>query len=618
MANKKFLFFILVFFTGAAMVLADFLLLIFFDHSFSELKMRLGIPGLIFIIIYFIVLGRSAKYFDPSFLKDLQEEEYFTRLKKLGATPIKMIALNVALHLVFLSCVYINGKYLNVAPSMKNPLFLASLAFGMLVGTFIYVVSDGLVSRVLIAYGFTHYPRELREDRQELKAMIIPMAVGIMSVPFACSITMLSIIQAGGSMENLKGGAWSVLLIPAIIFIICVTILAMNLKKNTNRIYAYIVNQLKNLSSEEKDLNQRVIICSVDELGTLSGMINAFCEYLGTGIHDIKEGQNILSGVGTKLETNATDMADSISRISRAVEKVLSKTVSQMESVKTSEQAVTRISNNIKSLEETINHQTASMTQASSAVEQMIGNISSIGAVTEKMAAQFETVGDSADAGIRIQKESEDRIREIVDQSHALQEANKIIASIAAKTNLLSMNAAIEAAHAGETGKGFSVVADEIRKLAETASIESKKISIELKKIITLIDKIVMDAASSGKAFSDVSDRINETEKLVIEVNNAIREQKTGASQVISSLKTMKDLTAKVDSGSKEMENSSVAMTQEINVLHGSAKDIEERMEEVSDSIKNINVSAQQMSTLASDSHTSIVKISKIANGFKV
>ena len=259
-------FWAIVVLTGLSMLAADFLLLIYFDYSFSQLIFRLGIPGLIFLAVYCAVLGQSAKYFNLSSLKESkpenkQADEYSDRLKKIGSVPIKMIALNVVIHAAFLGCVYINNGYLSIIPGMQGPLFLASLAFGMLVGTFIYVANDGLVSRTLIAQNFNNYPRELREKRQELKAMIIPMAAVLMALIFACSVTMLSIIKAGGSINDFRGGDWVILLIPVIIVFICVSILSINLKKNASTLYSSIIEQLENLSSDQKDLRKRITVC---------------------------------------------------------------------------------------------------------------------------------------------------------------------------------------------------------------------------------------------------------------------------------------------------------------------------------------------------------------------
>jgi methyl-accepting chemotaxis protein len=616
--NKKYVFSILVFLTGVAMVAADLLLMVFFGHTFSHLILRFGISGLIFLVVYCCILGLSAKCFDPKFFNGENEKGYSDKLKKIGAVPIKMIALNVVIHAAFLGTIFFRGEQEGIDPVLASPLFLAELSFGMLIGTFIYVVCDGLVSKALMEHNFALYPRGLRENRQELKAMIIPVAASLMALLFSCSITMLGIRMAGGSLDNVQGGAWLPILIPISICFICITILALNLKKNTSLTYTSIVSQLENLSSERKDLTRRITVCSVDELGTITGMVNSFCKYLGEGLRDIKGEQKVLYSAGTQLQGNASGMAESITNISGTADLVLSKTKDQLKSVNNSSQVVRRISEHIKALDESIAVQTSSMAQASAAVEEMIGNISSIGSVTQKMATQVETVDEAAEEGIRIQKESTLRIREIVTQSQALQEANRIIATIAAQTNLLAMNAAIEAAHAGEAGRGFSVVADEIRKLAENSSAESHKIRSELAQIVQTIDRIVNDSEASGSAFAEVSRRISETEKLIMEVTNAIHEQKTGAGQVMNSLRVMNDITAKVSGDSNDMSQGSEEMLHEMGVLQNSAGEMETRMEEMSGSIKGLNSGAQQVSGLADNTRSSIQKISDIADGFEV
>ena len=618
MTNKKLLFLALVIFTGIALVVADFFILFFFGHSFSMLLSRFCPLALVFVVVYSIVLGLNVKYFAPAFFQGYAENEYLARLKKIGGIPIKLIGLNLVLHPVFLGGILFRSSFLGIDSAISGFLFLAMLSFGILAGTFVYVLSDGLVFRALTSHNLIMYPRELREKRQELKLFIVPIVVSLMSLLFGCSIAFLGISQIEGVLDDIKGAGWHTIQIPIAVYFIFVIAMAVAIKKNLSRFYSSIIVQMDNLSSERKDLTRRISICSVDELSTIAGMVNTFCEHLGEGIRGIKSGHKELSGIGTRLEENASGMADSIARISEASEQVLTKTQSQMESVNMSSQAVHQISDHIKALDESIAAQTSSMNQASSAVEEMVENISSIGLVTEKMVSQFETVEKAAEEGSRVQKESAGRIHEIVEQSHALQEANRIIASIAAQTNLLAMNAAIEAAHAGELGRGFSVVADEIRKLAENSSIESHKISAELKQIVGTISLIVKDAEASGTAFAEVAQRINETEKLVIEVSNAVREQKSGAGQVMESLRVMNEQTANVSDGSQKMSLGSESMIQEISALQGSAGVIKTSMEEMSGGIKNININAQEVSDLAVSARSSIQRISTIADGFEV
>jgi len=615
MKNNKFAFLALIIITGVAIILADFLLLHLFGNIRRDANIRFGIPALVFLVIYCIVLGRNTRCFAPSYFRDLSFSVLQKRLKRIGAIPIKSIAISVIIHLVFLAGIFIRDGYLGINAAVKWPLIITIFSFGMLVGTFIYVICDGLVSRNLISSKITEYPRDFREKRQEAKILIIPVAVTLVSLLFACGITIIGTSNNGMGTGSMGMG---VVIIVLAVFFIFITILGFSLKKNCAVMFNSVVQELENLSSEKKDLTRRVSVCSVDELGTIAGMVNAFSKNLNNGISNIKESVNVLSDIGNRLEENASGMAESITGISAATEQILSKTNDQKTSVSNSNEAIQKVANNIRALDESIYTQVSSMSQASSAVEQMVGNIASIGTVTEKMASQFKTVGAAAGEGSRVQIESAERIKEIVEQSKSLQEANKIIATIASKTNLLAMNAAIEAAHAGESGRGFSVVADEIRKLAENSAAESLNINVKLKQIVKTIDLIVKDSRTSESAFSNVQKQIIETEELVVEVDNAIKEQQTGAREVMESLRVMNEITAKVKTGAHEMTLGNDAVLHEIGALESSAGEILSSMQNISGKIHKINTGAKDVSDMAASTKNSIEKISAIADTFKV
>jgi len=611
-------FILLIIFSAIVITLADTLVLLFFGHSLSLILKEFGIPALLFIAVYSSLLGLNAKCFSRFFFKDNSEDEYLARLEKIGAVPIKLIGMSVVIHLVFLSIVFFAGNFLTLEPRVRMPMFLAVVSFGILVGTFMYAMSDGMVFKSILDSKLTRYPRELRKNRQELKLFIIPIVTALMSVLFGASVAVLGISKAGGTMDAIYSSGWSAVQMPIIVYLFVVILLALVMKKTFSRFYSSIILQMENLSSEHKNLTYRTNIFSVDELATLSGMINTFCEQLSSGIRNIKSGQKELIVAGLELEENSSGIADSIALISTAVEKVLTKAHNQIESVNISSKTVNDIARLIKTLEDSVAAQTSSMTEGSTAIEQMADGISSIGIVTEKMTTQFKTVSEASQEGSRILGESKQRISEIVEQSKGLQEANKVIAVIAAQTNLLAMNAAIEAAHAGVMGRGFSVVADEIRKLAESSSAESKKIKTELKQIESTIVHIVQDADSSGKAFAEVTKRIGETEKLVIEVDDAIHGQKTGAGRVLESLKTMNEINSEVSNYSQKMSLENESMLKEINALQTSAAEISARMEEVAEGIKKINSGAKEVSNLAAITRSSAQKISVISDEFEV
>ena len=599
------------------MLAADFLVLLFFGNTFSQLRFRFGVPALIFLVLYCVILGRGMRFFDYKYFTKLDREHYLLWLKKIGSVPIKRIALNVITHAVFLGVVF-SGGYLGIDPSIKGTLFLAALSFGMLVGTFVYVAGDGLVSRTLLAHNFTSYPSDCREKRQEAKAWIIPMAGVLDSILFTCSVTLLGIHRLGGTLDALKGTAVSSILIPLAVFLICIFCMAFTLKKNTGAAYTSVIAQLENLSSEQKDLTKRISICSVDELGTIAGMVNVFCEHLSDGIGTIKYKINGLSHTSFELSVNMGKASTAVRQISSNLDNMENLMVRQENGAIEAGNAVGVIKTNIDSLKKMIEEQTGSVDMSSSAIEEMTANIHS---VTQTLAENSRNVDELTEAsengktGVQLVAQE---IQGIARDSEGLLEINSLMNSIASQTNLLSMNAAIEAAHAGEAGKGFAVVADEIRKLAESSGDQSKTTAAMLKKIKSSIDNITRSSNDVLARFGAIDSSVKTVSEHEQNILSAMEEQETGGKQILESIGRLRDITASVKKGSDDMAQSGETLVRETDEFIKTSQEAAEGMNGILTGVNQINVSVSHVNDMTLENSRNFESLKQETDKFNI
>jgi methyl-accepting chemotaxis protein len=599
---------------------AEFTFLYFKDPGAPINKMLgvIGALGLAYVLATFLLTGSQAKHFNFDFSTRQKEASVFkAALESVGATPLISLALSFVMILAYSGALCLMGSSLGLGPVNRTTLFLYMLALGMLDSAFVFVLADRLGSHALLRNTVVHYPHDLREVRQQRKNFIIPTFMTLMTFlySFALALIIFGDIQRNDGKLPLAMAAAAAIL--SLVFLIVVVTLVMIWTKTTALIYRSVIAQLDQLSSAEKDLTRRISICSVDELGTIAGMVNYFCDSLATSMVDLKSAQKKLSALGSDLDKNADDAAGAVSQISSSVGIVREKTQYQSSSVAESSSAVEQIAKNIESLESLISEQAASVTEASASIEEMIGNIGSVTSSIEKMADQFGSLLSAADEGRKTQAASRANIELISERSEALLEANKAIAAIASKTNLLAMNAAIEAAHAGDAGRGFSVVADEIRHLAETSAEQSKTIRSELTQVQKSIEEVVASSKNAEDAFVRVSERIGETDALVREVQQAMAEQKEGSAQVLEALRAMNEITSQVKTGSQEMSAGNKTVLEEIEHLQGATAEIKESMDEMAAGASGIAESAKKVSGMAKGTMETIDSMNQAIDCFK-
>lgn len=400
----------------------------------------------------------------------------------------------------------------------------------------------------------------------------------------------------------------------AIIIVIIVLISYLGIFKRISK----VTDLVDTLSTGDADLTTQLVVKRRDEISLLIESVNRFIAKFRSIMTTVKQSEEELEGAGSTLSSEISSTTSTIEQMSNSISIANNQVQQQTENVESSASAIAEITRNIDSLENMIQGQAASVVQASAAVEEMIGNINSVDRSVVKMSSEFNSLETDTKNGIEMNSTVNSLIQRIADQSSSMVDANSIIQNIAEQTNLLAMNAAIEAAHAGDAGKGFSVVADEIRKLAETSAEQSNKIGIELNNIQAGIKQVVDASLESEKSFQAVSTKIIFTGELVSQIKGAMEEQQSGSQQIMEALQAMNNSTSEVRGAAEEMTHGGEAIMKDVHELQESMSNIQTAISEINSGTSYVKDTTKKLNDVSSMLTESITKIGNDVNKFKV
>ena len=377
-----------------------------------------------------------------------------------------------------------------------------------------------------------------------------------------------------------------------------------------------ILKMLKNIS--EGDFTGSLHITSNDEFSRLAKHFNDMVRNVRNLINVIQENATALSDGGIELSSNMTETAAAIHEITANVESTKQQALNQAAGVEETTRAVDSSMQMIRHVNENIEVQAASVTQSSAAIEEMVGNIASITKTLERMTAVIKDLSAATDDGVQTVGKASGALQEIISASSSLVEAGRIIQHIADQTNLLAMNAAIEAAHAGKSGKGFAVVASEIRKLATESSRQGKTISDSLKALSDEIAAMSAAADLVSDKFHIIDSYTNEVNDMSARITEALREQGGGSREVLTAVRDIDTVTVRVKDDSTQMFDGSREMMKEINKLNDLTRTITDSMNEMAEGAIQINNAVQHVDALTQKNKQSIENLSVEIRKFKV
>jgi methyl-accepting chemotaxis protein len=379
-----------------------------------------------------------------------------------------------------------------------------------------------------------------------------------------------------------------------------------------------VSHTLKDISEGEGDLTKVIAYSSKDEIGDLARYFNQTLEKIKQLVVTIKKQAAALFDIGTELASNMTQTAAAINEIAANTQSIKSRVINQSASVTETNSTMEQITVNIDKLNEHIDRQTVSVSQSSSAIEEMIANIQSVTQTLVKNSNNVRDLAAASEVGRAGLEEVATDIQGLARESEGLLEINAVMENIASQTNLLSMNAAIEAAHAGEAGKGFAVVADEIRKLAESSGEQSKTISTVLKKIKESIDKITKSTDEVLNKFEAIDAKVKTVTEQEENIRNAMEEQGEGSKQILDAIGQLNEITQMVKGGSVEMLEGSKEVIHESKNLGAVTQEIANGMNEMASGADQINSAVTRVNTISGENKENIDILVKEVSRFKV
>jgi methyl-accepting chemotaxis protein len=313
-------------------------------------------------------------------------------------------------------------------------------------------------------------------------------------------------------------------------------------------------DRLIDIASGEGDLTQKLDIRRNDEIGELAEHFNTFMETLRVMISEMMEINGKSMSVQESLNDSASGSMTSIRDMNSRMDNVNHQMDDLNRQISASSSAALEISGNLDSFTRLIENQRSAVEESTASVEEMIASLDNVARITSSKRESSEKLMEMTEKGAGLLNESTRQMEEITGELDSIRQTIQLINSIASQTNLLSMNAAIEAAHAGESGKGFSVVADEIRKLAVTAAESAGMISRVLNNMGGKIEETNEAGKETAHFFNQIKEEVVDVTRAFSEISGSTQEISMGSQEILKAMSSLNSISAEVSSGSGEMK----------------------------------------------------------------
>ena len=377
------------------------------------------------------------------------------------------------------------------------------------------------------------------------------------------------------------------------------------------------INQIIKLRTEG-DLRSRIHIGIFDDFGVLMSELNLLMDSLKVSLTNLKNEVDLVDAGAEELLTVTENSSAGITQIVESFEAMSSESANQTQLLTDVNGGVSKLNSDAAKVSNFTASQSKSEQENALSMTEMVNNFNSISSLITKAQNLSTELTDESISGSAEVKKTQEIINEISEMSKRMIEVIKVIQAVASQTNLLAMNAAIEAAHAGEAGKGFSVVADEIRKLSESTQRSAKDISDLISQIAKSMESGAYNMELTSAAFSKIQSDIGEQSSVVAEISKTVTQQSSDASSILTNTNVIVRQIEEVNSLAVNQANYTEEINTNINQILSLAKQVNESVIESENVVKDFSNSFTTVREKAESNKKSVYNITRELSKFKL
>jgi methyl-accepting chemotaxis protein len=368
---------------------------------------------------------------------------------------------------------------------------------------------------------------------------------------------------------------------------------------------------------QEKDFTVKMEVHGKDELARIGTVLNGFIDDFSSVIRGVK----LISAESILLKNEVTsasiESASAVTEMTANIVSISERIRDFVTHLEASTAEVQGITESIDTLATRIEGQTSFVNRSTASVEQMTSSIRSVASITSQRKAAAENLVNTTVAGGAIIEKTAASVKDIVDDLGKIAEIVAIIDNISSQTNLLAMNAAIEAAHAGASGRGFAVVAEEIRKLADATNENSKNIRTMVGGISSKMTAVLDMSQKSKTAFVEVDKEVKSTSEAMVEISGATGELAQGSTEIMNSMVELSGIAKELEEETERMRERTDHVMEGMRKIEEVSVMLKNGMGEIEVGTKEINAAMTNVNDLQAKSGEAVENVLREVSNFK-